>query len=105
MPKAKCPKCGTETPFAEGMEEVYCMLCDYKMKVTYKIEKIEGDPVSYLLKRAEEPTIEVGCPNCHVLCVLEYKNKRPDGFYKDVCWSCSQPLPMIRVALNNRQES
>ena len=50
--KATCPKCGKETPFAEGMETVYCMWCDYKMTITYKIEKIEGNPVSFLLKRA-----------------------------------------------------
>ena len=52
MPKVKCPKCGVETGFAEGMETVYCMRCDYKMTIHYKLEKIEGDPVSYLLKRA-----------------------------------------------------
>jgi uncharacterized Zn finger protein (UPF0148 family) len=57
MLKAKCPKCGTETPYAEGTEEVYCMLCDYKMTITYKVEKIEGDPVSYLLKRAQNNII------------------------------------------------
>jgi ribosomal protein S27AE len=56
--KAICPECGEETGFAEGTKEVYCMRCDYKMKITYKVEKIEGDPLSFLLKRAEEDKAE-----------------------------------------------
>lgn len=54
MPKARCPHCGHITPFNEGDEEVTCERCDYKMTVHYKIEKIEGDPVSFLLKLAEK---------------------------------------------------
>jgi hypothetical protein len=53
LPEAKCPECGKLIGYAEGMETVYCMWCDYKMTITYKVEKIEGDPVSYLLKRSK----------------------------------------------------
>ncbi len=51
--KAKCPNCGRPTPYKEGVEKADCIWCNYKIKITYKIEKIEGNPVSYLLKRAK----------------------------------------------------
>lgn len=53
MPKARCSHCGHVTGFAEGMTEVYCECCDFKMTIRYKVEKIEGDPVSYLLNRSK----------------------------------------------------
>ena len=53
MPKVNCPKCGFVTEFIEGDEKVQCERCAYPMTLHYKIEKIEGSPVSYLLKRAK----------------------------------------------------
>lgn len=53
MPKVRCPHCGEITEFTEGEEKVVCERCDYEMTIHYKIEKVEGDPVSFLLKRAQ----------------------------------------------------
>lgn len=41
--------------------------------------------------------IEVGCPKCGVLCILDVE---PDdnGWYKgDTCFACKEPLPPVRV--------
>lgn len=51
--KVKCPKCGYVSTFNLGDEVVRCERCNYKMKVHYKLEKIKGDPVTYLLDRAK----------------------------------------------------
>ena len=48
-----CPKCNEKVFIPEGIDFYECPFCDYMITVSYKIEKIDGDPVSYLLKRAE----------------------------------------------------
>ncbi len=54
MPKFECPKCGKPVTIPEGRTEPfwYCPTCGYRMTITYKIEKIDGDPISFLMKRA-----------------------------------------------------
>lgn len=58
MPKTNCPKCEKEITFKEGVEQIWCPKCGYRLTVHYKIEKIVGDPVSYLMKRSNEPDPE-----------------------------------------------
>lgn len=52
MVKVQCPKCGKPVDVPEGREVYYCKECGYRLTISYTLEKIEGDPVSYLLKRA-----------------------------------------------------
>jgi len=63
MPQVRCPNCGHTTGFAEGMEKVFCEMCDYEMTIHYKVEKIVGDPVSYLLVKRAEPKSSVETEN------------------------------------------
>ncbi|GEM_PF-3671980 len=80
--------------------------CQYKEKCSVSCSGIilnknfSNTPPCFQAKKPIVPLVEVGCPNCHVLCVLEEKNKQPNGYYKETCWSCSQPLPFIRVTIN-----
>ena len=55
MPTFECPKCGKPVSIPEGRKDSfwYCPHCGYCMTITYKIEKVDGDPVSFLLKRAQ----------------------------------------------------
>lgn len=53
MAKVRCSHCGHITKFEEGQETVFCERCGFEMRIHYEVEKIEGDPVSFLLKRAE----------------------------------------------------
>lgn len=50
--KIRCPKCGHVTKAVQGVETVTCERCNYPMTIHYKVEKIEADPVSFLLQRA-----------------------------------------------------
>lgn len=56
--KVRCPHCGHVTKAVQGVEEVACERCGYKITIHYKLEKIEGDPVSFLLKRASSDNNE-----------------------------------------------
>jgi predicted amidophosphoribosyltransferase len=53
LPLTYCPDCGHKTHYTEGVENVFCKCCGREMKFKYFIEKIEGDPVTWLLNRAE----------------------------------------------------
>jgi predicted amidophosphoribosyltransferase len=53
MPQTYCPDCGHKTRYTEGVENVCCKRCGRSMSFKYSIEKIEGDPVTWLLHRAE----------------------------------------------------
>lgn len=52
LPLTYCPECGHSTRYTEGVESVTCKQCGYELKFKYSIEKIEGDPVTWLLHRA-----------------------------------------------------
>jgi hypothetical protein len=53
MPQTYCPDCGHNTRYVEGVDSVICKQCNRLMTFKYTIEKIEGDPVTWLLHRAE----------------------------------------------------
>jgi predicted amidophosphoribosyltransferase len=52
MPQTYCPDCGHQTRYTEGIENVFCKQCGREMTFKYSIEKIEGEPVTWLLKHA-----------------------------------------------------
>ena len=52
MPLTYCPDCGHNNRYVEGIEKIFCKRCGRKIEFQYSIEKIEGDPVTYLLNRA-----------------------------------------------------
>jgi hypothetical protein len=83
MPEAKCSVCGEKTPYAEGMDTVYCMRCDYKMTITYKVEKVEGDAVSYLLHRSKVKTTSEIWSMCTG---IDYKSAPSFGKKSDIEW-------------------
>jgi hypothetical protein len=53
LPQTYCPDCGHNTHYVEGVDSVACKRCGRLMSFKYSIEKIEGDPVTWLLHRAK----------------------------------------------------